>query len=81
MEGLIPPESTDRDCFRRSEVAKRTGCSEKFIDRMIRDGKLRAKTINRTVFVLAADVEREFGSGECREISQEAERFLRKMRC
>ena len=74
----IPPESTDRLRLRRREVAKRLGCSEKFVDGMIRNGTLRAKTIGRTVFVSAADVRREFGDGEA-EISDHARTLYREM--
>ena len=76
----IPPEFANRLALKRAEVAALLGCSDRFVDSLIADGTLRAKTIRKTVFVVASDVWGMFGiCGECREISQEAERFLRRV--
>jgi hypothetical protein len=76
----IPPEYAQRLALSRAEVAARLGRSEKFVDGLIKDGTLRAKKIHRTVFVVASDVWGMLGiCGECRETSQEAETFLRKV--
>jgi hypothetical protein len=74
----IPPEFAQRLALKRGEVAGLLGCSERFVDSLIKDGRLRVKVIRRTPFVVASDVWGLFGiCGECREISQEAETFLR----
>jgi hypothetical protein len=74
----IPPEFAQRLALSRAEVAGILGKRERFVDDLIEDGTLRAKKIRRTVFVVASDVWGLFGiCGECREISQEAETFLR----
>ena len=76
----IPAAFANRLTLKRGAVAELLGCSERFVDRLIADGTLRAKRVRKTVFVVAADLWGMFGLfGECQEISQDAESFLRRI--
>jgi excisionase family DNA binding protein len=76
----IPTQYAHRLALRRGEVAEMLGCSERFVDRLIRDGTLGSHTLRKTVFVTAADVWGALGiCSKCPPISAEAREIVRSM--